>query len=143
MKLNNLALASLMALGSTFTAAPAHAAANQVVIGDIDDMSGLYADVIGPGGVEAAKMAIADFGGTVLGKKIVFISTDHQNKPDIGASKFREWADQDGVNMVLGGSNTGVNIAMSKVALAKKVPFISIGAAGASLTNQDCTPYTV
>ncbi|MDE2626499.1 MAG: ABC transporter substrate-binding protein [Burkholderiales bacterium] len=143
MKLNNLALASLMALGSTFAAAPAHAAANQVVIGDIDDMSGLYADVIGPGGVEAAKMAIADFGGTVLGKKIVFISTDHQNKPDIGASKFREWADQDGVNMVLGGSNTGVNIAMSKVALAKKVPFISIGAAGASLTNQDCTPYTV
>lgn len=143
MKLNTLALASLMALGGTFAAATAHAAANQVVIGDIDDMSGLYADVIGPGGVEAAKMAIADFGGTVLGKKIVFISTDHQNKPDIGASKFREWADQDGVNMVLGGSNTGVNIAMSKVALAKKVPFISIGAAGASLTNQDCTPYTV
>src|SRR5487761_2093410 len=143
MKLNTLALASLMALGGTFAAAPAHAAANQVVIGDIDDMSGLYADVIGPGGVEAAKMAIADFGGTVLGKKIVFISTDHQNKPDIGASKFREWADQDGVNMVLGGSNTGVNIAMSKVSLAKKVPFISIGAAGASLTNQDCTPYTV
>src|SRR5487761_2648316 len=143
MKLNTLALASLMALGGTFAAAPAHAAANQVVIGDIDDMSGLYADVIGPGGVEAAKMAIADFGGTVLGKEIEFISTDHQNKPDIGASKFREWADQDGVNMVLGGSNTGVNIAMSKVSLAKKVPFISIGAAGASLTNQDCTPYTV
>ncbi|HEY8710846.1 MAG TPA: ABC transporter substrate-binding protein [Burkholderiaceae bacterium] len=143
MKLNTLAIASLMVLGGTLAAASAHAAANEVVIGDIDDMSGLYADVIGEGGVAAAKMAIADFGGTVLGKKIVFISTDHQNKPDIGASKFREWADQDGVNMILGGSNTGVNIAMSKVALAKKVPFISIGAAGASLTNQDCTPYTV
>ena len=132
-----------LALASAFAAPMAMAAGNQIVIGDIDDLSGLYSDVIGPGGIEAAKMAIADFGGTVLGKKIVFMSADHQNKPDIGSSKFREWADQEGVNMILGGSNTGVNIAMSKVAQAKKVPFISIGAAGASLTNQDCTPYTV
>lgn len=135
---------TVVALAAAFFAASgAMAAANEVVIGDIDDMSGLYSDVIGQGGVEAAKMAIADFGGSVLGKKIVLMSADHQNKPDIGASKFREWADQNGVNMILGGSNTGVNIAMSKVALAKKVPFISIGAAGASLTNEDCTPYTV
>lgn len=132
-----------LALVSAFAAPMAMAAGNEIVIGDIDDLSGLYADVIGPGGIEAAKMAIADFGGTVLGKKIVFKSADHQNKPDIGASKFREWADTEGVNMILGGSNTGVNIAMSKVAAAKKVPFISIGAAGASLTNEDCTPYTV
>jgi branched-chain amino acid transport system substrate-binding protein len=88
-------------------------------------------------------MAIADSGGTVLGKKIVFLSADHQNKPDIGASKFREWADQNGLNMLLGGSNTGVSIAMAKVAAAKKVPFIAIGAAGASLTGADCTAYTV
>src|SRR3954464_8413107 len=117
--------------------------AAQGVLRDIDDMSGLYADVSGQGGVEAAKMAIADFGGTVLGKKIVFLSADHQNKPDLGASKFREWADQNGVNMILGGSNTGVSIAMSKVAAQKKVPFMAIGAAGASLTNEDCTPYSV
>ncbi len=118
-------------------------AGNEVVIGDIDDMSGLYADVIGPGGIEAVKMAIADFGGTVIGKKIVFISADHQNKPDIGSSKFREWADKNELNMLLGGSNTGVSIAMAKVAGEKKVPFMAIGAAGSSLTNQDCTPYTV
>lgn len=118
-------------------------AADEVVIGDIDDMSGLYADVIGQGGVEAAKMAIADFGGTVLGKKIVFISADHQNKPDVGSSKFREWSDKSGLNMLLGGSNTGVSIAMAKVAAEKKIPFIAIGAAGASLTNEDCTAYTV
>ncbi len=142
-KLKALSAALGMALAATFGATAAHAAGNEVVIGDIDDMSGLYADVIGEGGVQAAKMAIADFGGSVLGKKIEFLSADHQNKPDIGASKFREWADQNGVNMILGGSNTGVNIAMSKVAGAKKVPFISIGAAGASLTNQDCTPYSV
>ena len=143
MKRNKIAAACTLALAALFAGTAAHAAGNEVVIGDIDDLSGVYADVIGQGGIEAAKMAIADFGGSVLGKKIVFLSSDHQNKPDLGASKFREWADQDGVNMVLGGSNTGVSIAMAKVAMAKKVPFFAIGAAGASLTNQDCTPYTV
>jgi branched-chain amino acid transport system substrate-binding protein len=136
-----LALALMAAFSgpiSTATAGP-----NEVVIGDIDDLSGLYADVVGPGAIEAAKMAIADFGGTVLGKKIVFLSADHQNKPDIGSAKFREWADQQGLNMLLGGSNTGVSIAMAKVAAEKKVPFMAIGAAGASLTNADCTAYTV
>src|ERR1700678_1909089 len=121
----------------------AGASGDQVVIGDIDDLSAVYADVIGQGGIEAVNMAIADFGGTVLGKKIVLLSADHQNKPDIGASKFREWADQNGLNMLLGGSNTGVSIAMAKVAAAKKVPFFAIGAAGASLTGADCTAYTV
>jgi len=121
----------------------AWAAGDEVVIGDIDDMSGVYADVMGAGGVEAIKMAIADFGGTVLNKKIVTLVADHQNKPDIGASKFREWADQNGLNLLLGGSNTGVNIAMAKVAAAKKVPYFAIGPGGASLTNEDCTAYSV
>ena len=143
MKLSSWTMALCAA---TFIAAgpyPAHAAADQLVIGDIDDMSGVYADVEGAGGVEAINMAIADFGGTVLGRKITVLSADHQNKPDIGASKFREWADQQGLNLLLGGSNTGVNIAMSKVAGAKKVPFVVIGAGGASLTNEDCTAYSV
>src|SRR6185312_13768539 len=121
----------------------AHAAGNKVVIGDIDDMSGVYADVIGPGGVTAAKMAIDDFGGSVLGNKIELLTSDHQNKPDLGAQKFREWADRDGLTMVLGGSNTGVSLAMSNVAKEKKIPFFAIGAAGASLTGKDCTPYTM
>jgi branched-chain amino acid transport system substrate-binding protein len=135
-----------IALGAaTFVAASPQAvrAADAVVIGDIDDMSGVYADVEGAGGVEAINMAIADFGGAVLGRKITVLTADHQNKPDIGASKFREWADQSGLNLLLGGSNTGVNIAMAKVAAAKKVPFIVIGAGGASLTNEDCTAYSV
>jgi len=121
----------------------ARAAGEQVVIGDIDDMSGVYADVMGAGGIEAINMAIADFGGTVLGKKITVLTADHQNKPDIGASKFREWADQNGLTMLLGGSNTGVNIAMAKVAAVKKVPLFNIGPGGASLTNEDCTAYSV
>ncbi len=127
-------------LAAAFSATMAHAA-DKVVIGDIDDMSGLYADVIGPGGVEAAKMAIADFGGKVLGKDIEFMSSDHQNKPDIGGQKFREWADTAGVNMILGGSNTGVSLAMATAAKEKKIPFIAIGAAGASLTGKDCNAY--
>jgi branched-chain amino acid transport system substrate-binding protein len=125
-------------------AAPGAAAPGApVVIGSIDDLSGVYADATGQGAIEAANMAIADFGGTVLGRKIVFLTADHQNKPDIGASKFREWVDQNGLNMLLAGSNTGVSIAMSKVAAAKKVPFFVIGAGGSSLTGADCTAYTV
>ena len=99
---------------------PAYAAPDKVVIGDIDDMAGVYADVIGPGGVEAAKMAIADFGGTVLGQKIELLTADHQNKPDVGVQIFREWADRDGLTMVLGGSNTGVNLAMANIANAEE-----------------------
>src|SRR5437773_11680658 len=109
--INKIYAITLVACAS-LSASAAHAEANKVVIGDIDDMSGVYADIIGPGGVEAAKMAIADFGGSVLGKKIELLVTDHQNKPDLGAEKFRETTDRGGLTMVLGGSNNGVNIAM-------------------------------
>ncbi len=139
-----IAAAGLAAVLAALAGRPAAAAAGgEVVIGDLDDLSGNYADVQGAGGIEAIRMAIADFGGTVLGRKIVVLVADHQNKPDVGASKFREWADQNGLNMLIGGSNTGVNIAMAKVAGAKKVPLFVVGAGGASLTNEDCTPYTV
>ena len=126
-----------------FAASAAYAAPNKVVIGLIDDMSGPYADIIGAGGVEAIKMAIADFGGSALGQPITLLTADHQNKPDIGQQKFREWADTDGLTMLLGGSNTGVSLAMNAADKEKKLPFFAIGAAGASLTGKDCTPYTI
>lgn len=119
------------------------AAGPDVVIGDIDDLSGVFSDNLGIGGAEAIKMAIADFGGTVLGRKIVLLVSDHQNKADIAASKAREWADQNGLNMLIGGTNTGAAIATAKVISAKKVPYFNTGAGGASLTNEDCTAYTV
>ncbi len=131
------ALCALLAAGA------AQAASDKVVIGDIDDMSGPYADVIGAGGVEAIKMAIADFGGTALGKPIDLLTADHQNKPDIGQQKFREWADTSGLTMLLGGSNTGVSLAMAAADKEKHIPFFAIGAAGASLTGKDCNPYTI
>jgi branched-chain amino acid transport system substrate-binding protein len=118
-------------------------AADKVVIGDIDDMAGVYADINGPRAAEAINMAIADFGGSALGQPIEVLTADHQNKPDIGASKFREWADTRGLTMLLGGSNTGVSLAMAPVAKEKKIPFFAIGAAGASLSGKDCNAYTV
>ncbi len=131
------------ALCASLAASAALAASDKVVIGDIDDMSGPYADVIGPHGVEAIKMAIADFGGTVLGKPIEVLTFDHQNKPALASQKIREWADTDGLTMELGGSNTGVSLAIAPVSKEKKIPFIAIGAAGASLTGKDCTPYMI
>src|SRR2546430_8620110 len=142
MKLQTLAMAMAAALATAAVSRAPPAAADQIVIGDIDDMSGVYADILGAGGAEAINMAIADFGGTVLGKKIVTLNADHQNKPDIGASKFRQWADEAGLDLLLGGSHTGVNIAMAKVAAVKKEPLFVIGAGGASPTNEDCPPYT-
>src|SRR6202046_5211855 len=121
----------------------ASAAGPDVVVGDVDGRSGALSDNLGMGGVEAIKMAIADFGGTVLGRRIVVVYADHQNKPDIAVSKAREWADQNGLNMLFGGTNTGAAIAISKVMPAKKVPLFITGASGASLTNEDCTAYTV
>ena len=69
-------------------------------------MSGLYADIDGQGGLEAIRMAIADFGGKVNGKPIELVYADHQNKADIAASRAREWIDRDGVNVIIGGTNS-------------------------------------
>ena len=131
------------ALLASLWSCAALAGADKVVIGDIDDMTGIYADINGAGAVEAIEMAIADFGGSALGHPIELVTADHQNKPDIGVQKFREWADRAGLTMVLGGANTGVSLAIAVAAKEKKVPFFAVGAAGASLTNKDCTPYTV
>jgi branched-chain amino acid transport system substrate-binding protein len=124
-------------------AAHAQISGDTIKIGMITDMSGLYTDIDGAGGAEAIKMAIADAGGNIAGKKVEFISADHQNKADIAASKAREWFDQQGVDMLIGGTNSGASLAMAKVAAEKKKVFISIGAGSARLTNEECTPYTV
>ena len=114
MKRNALAVAAaaVCAFGG---ALPAHAqvSGNTIKIGIISDMSGVYSDVDGPGGVEAVKMAIADMGGVIDGKKIEIVSADHQNKADVAASKAREWFDQQGVDMLIGGSYSGANLAMA------------------------------
>lgn len=141
MKLNPL-FAAVLATCS-LTALPAMAQTAPLKIGFITDMSSLYADIDGQGGAESIKMAIADFGGKVLGRNIEVLTVDHQNKADIAASKAREWIDQAGVAVILGGTNSGTALATSKVAAEKKRVYINMGAGSARLTNEECTPYTV
>jgi branched-chain amino acid transport system substrate-binding protein len=144
MKRNAIALAvtAACALGLSFSA-QAQVSGDTIKIGMITDLSGTYSDVDGNGGAEAVKMAIADMGGAINGKKIEFVVADHQNKADIAASKAREWFDQQGVDMLIGGTNSGTSLAMAKVASEKKKVFISIGAGSARLTNEECSPFTV
>ena len=146
MKLKKLTAACALALGVALgLGAPAQAqiSGDVIRIGIITDMSSVYADIDGPGGVEAIKMAIADAGGNVAGKKIEILSADHQNKPDVAAAKAREWFDTQGLDMLIGGTNSGTSLAMAKVAAEKKKPFLVVGAASSALTNDQCTPYTV
>jgi len=114
-----------------------------VRIGFITDMSSLYADIDGPAGGEMIKWAAQDFGGKVLNRPIEVLTADHQNKADVASSKAREWMDKEGLSVLIGGTNSGTSLAMSKVSTEKKRPFIAIGAGSARLTNEDCSPYTV
>ena len=140
LKLAALSLSVLSALGCSL---PVAAADNVIRIGFITDMSGVYADFDGPGGAEAIRMAIADFGGSVNGKKIELLVADHQNKADIAASRAREWFDQKGIDLLIGGSNSAASLAMAKVAAEKKKVFISAGSGTTRLTNEECNPYTI
>ncbi len=116
---------------------------NAIRIGFITDMSGVYADIDGSGGVTAIQMAIDDFKAKNPGLTIELFNADHQNKADIASAKAREWFDQKGLDLLIGGTNSAASLAMKAVALEKKKPFISIGAGASSLTNEECTPYTV
>jgi branched-chain amino acid transport system substrate-binding protein len=121
----------------------ASAAGDVIKIGFITDMSGNYADLDGPGGVQAIKMAIADSGGSINGKKIELLVADHQNKADIAASRAREWFDVQGVDLLIGGTNSSAALAMAKIAADKKKVFISAGSGTTVLTNEQCNPYSV
>ncbi len=146
MKLKKLSAACTLACAAMLSAvAPAHAqfSGDVIKIGIITDMSGLYSDIDGAAGVEAIRMAVAAAGGAVAGKKIEVLYADHQNKADVAAAKAREWFDTQGVDMLIGGTNSGTALAMAKVAAEKKKVFIAIGAATSALTNEQCNPYTL
>ena len=125
------------------SAAHAQISDDVIRIGFITDMSGPYADLDGPAGAEAIRWAIADVGGAVAGKKVELLVADHQNKADVAAAKAREWFDQQGVDMLIGGTNSGAALAMAKVAADKKKPFLAVGPGTSALTNEQCSPYTV
>jgi branched-chain amino acid transport system substrate-binding protein len=127
-------------------ALPVHQAAadeNTVTIGFITDMSGLYADIDGKGGLTAIQMAIADFGGKVNGKPIQLLYADHQNKADIAATTARQWIDTKGLDLLIGGTNSATALSMNQVISEKHKVYVSIGAGADTLTNEKCTPYTI
>jgi len=134
---------SVAAFGfSVLLAGAAHAQAlpDTIKIGVLNDMSSLYADNGGPGSVVAAQMAVEDFGGTVLGKKIEIINADHQNKPDLGASIARQWFERDGVQMITDVPTSSVGLAVQEVARDTKKVVINVGSATSDLTGKACAP---
>ncbi|MGZ5199458.1 MAG: ABC transporter substrate-binding protein [Telluria sp.] len=143
MKRKAIALATAAVAAGLSLSAQAQISNDTIKIGFLTDMSGVYADVDGAGGAEAIKMAIADMGGAINGKKIEIIVADHQNKGDIASTKAREWFDREGVDLLIGGTNSTASLAMAKVAQEKKKVFIAIGAGASALTNEQCSPYTV
>jgi branched-chain amino acid transport system substrate-binding protein len=143
-KLSKLkALAAACGLVCAVPMAQAQISGDVIRIGFITDMSGLYADIDGPAGAEMIRAAVAEFGGAINGKKIEVLVADHQNKADIASAKAREWFDQQGLDLLIGGTNSGASLAMAGIAAEKKKPFIAVGAAASALTNERCTPYTV
>ncbi len=129
-------------LVSSLIAGTAQAAVSddEIRIGYLADMSGTYRDLAGPGGLEALKMAVEDFGGNVDGKKIVIFNADDLNKPDVGANTVRQWVDERNVDMVTGLVASSVVLAAVKVVeQADKLALIS-GAASSGITNESCSP---
>jgi branched-chain amino acid transport system substrate-binding protein len=133
-----LALAAAAALTSA-----AQAEDLTVKIGVMSDMSGLYADLGGPGSVVAAKMAVADFNPAAHGLKVELVNADMQNKPDVGTSIARQWFDVDHVDMIVDVPNSGVALAVNEVAREKNKVFLVSGAASSDLTGPKCSPDTV
>jgi branched-chain amino acid transport system substrate-binding protein len=119
----------------------AEASAESVKIGVLNDQSGPYADFGGKWSVEAAKMAIEDFGGSVLGQKIELVSADHQNKPDLASAIARRWYDAEGVDMITDLGNSSVALAVQQIAGEKKKIDIVVGSSTSALTGAACTPY--
>src|SRR5262245_18949054 len=138
MKSGTLSVA-VMVCGVAF-AAPA--SAQGVKIGILNDQSGVYADYGGKYSLEAAHMAVEDFGNEVLGHKIEIVTADHQNKPDLAAAIARRWYDAEGVDMITELTTSSVALAVQELSKEKKKVNIVVGAATSRITGDACTPYS-
>ena len=114
---------------------------NKIVIGVMGDQSGVVADVGGPGSIKAARMAVADFGGSIDGVPIEIITADHQNKPDIAAALGREWFDRQGVDAIVDLPHSGAVLGLMTIATEKKRSLLVSGAASVEITGARCSPY--
>ncbi len=127
--------AAVLISGSALAQTP-----DAIKIGVLNDQNGPYADFGGLTSVQAAQMAVEDFGGTVLGKKIEIVSADHQNKTDIAAGIARRWFDVEGVTAVTDLTNSAVALAVQNIAKEKSRVTLAVGPATTRLTNEDCSP---
>src|SRR5213082_282804 len=111
-----------------------------IKIGVMNDMSGTYKDLSGPGSVVTAKMAVEDFGAAAKGMKVEIVGADHQNKPDVGSNVVRTWIDTDKVDVIVDMPTSSVALAVNEIVRDKNKVFLVSGAAASDLTGPKCTP---
>jgi branched-chain amino acid transport system substrate-binding protein len=131
--------AAIVACG---VAAAGPVSAQGVKIGILNDQSGVYADYGGKYSLEAAHMAVEDFGGSVLGQKVEIITADHQNKPDLASAIARRWYDAENVDMITELTTSSVALAVQELSKEKKKIDIVVGAATSRISGDACTPYS-
>src|ERR1700761_5045901 len=132
-------VAALTAVCVHTSSARAQISDNVVRIGVLNDQSGLYADAGGPGTVIAARMAVEDAGGAVLGKPVEIVFADHQNKSDIGAALARQWFEIGKVDMAIGFDNSAVALAVEQLAAERNRIAIAGAVGSTAFTGKSCT----
>jgi branched-chain amino acid transport system substrate-binding protein len=131
------------AFAALITLSAAHAqTADPIKIGILNDQSGIYADLAGPGSVAAAKLAVEDAGGSVLGRKIEVVIADHQGKPDIGASIARRWYDAEGVSAIFDVPVSSIALAVQEIARQKNKIAAFSSASASDILGKSCSPTT-
>ncbi|MBC7151324.1 MAG: ABC transporter substrate-binding protein [Rhizobium sp.] len=139
--MRNKLIASMAMVLASSTAVLAEPSDGKVKIGILNDQSGVYADFGGKSSVEAAKMAIEDYGGKVLGVPVEIVDADHQNKADIASNIARQWFDTEQVDAIMELTTSSVALAVQAIAKEKKKIDIVTGAATTELTGKQCSPY--
>ncbi len=141
--LRSISFLLTLALAATTALAQDKISGGVVKIGVMNDLTGPYSDLAGTKSVDAAKMAVEDFGGKVLGKPVQVVAADHQNKADVASARAREWFERDNVDVIVDLVNSSTALAVSKIARdANKLVLVS-GGGTTRLTNEDCNPNTV
>jgi len=134
-------LAATAAFGALPLSRARAQAANTIKIGVMNDQSGLYRDITGPGSTVCVRQAVRELG--ALGFNVEVIEADHQNKPDVGSTIARQWIDRDGVDVVVDVPTSSVALAVNQIVREKNKVFIVSGAATSDLTGAQCSPNTV
>ena len=134
---------AVLALLSAVLLCPVARAQDAVKVGVLTDMTGVTADITGRGSVEAARMAVEDFGGTVLGQPVQVVFADHQHKADIGAAIAMRWLSQDGVDVIVDVPDSAVALAVQSVVRERNKIVLYSSAGTTALVQEQCSPNSV